>query len=290
MDWLDIHMQSGQTSIAIDGHWNDHWHNHIRFCQVMEPYMTLCYAIKFGDTGLLRHAMRDVAIILQTPSSGQPKYAREILRQLHVFDTTSADEVLQETYLANALVNPRGLPHTFYEMDLLLKHQNGEFKRFKADRGSSLQETDVMFRLHALSVDPLRQIRRIMNKIVIGRERKGNHTEKDSSFDILSLADQLYWSKSTDPDGPQRGKLYFSENPAPDLLAEGEQALGKSLYLYNKSIRENQILSNVVTPELAAETPLDIPELEGSNETVNLIFESAQADADVTSDLSELFL
>ncbi len=128
-----------------------------------------------------------------------------------------------------------------------------------------------------------------MNKIVIGREEKGNHPEKDSSFDILSLADQLYQSKSTDPDGPQRGKFYFSENLAPDLLAEGEQALGKILYLYNKSKRENQILNNVVTPELAAETPWDIPELERSNKTVNLIFESAHEDADVTSDLSELF-
>ncbi len=41
MEWIDIRMQSGQTSFAIDGYWNNHWHNHIRFGQIMEPYMTL---------------------------------------------------------------------------------------------------------------------------------------------------------------------------------------------------------------------------------------------------------
>lgn len=52
---------------------------------------------------------------------------------------------LQEVYLANALVNPYGLFQTFYKIDLLLKHQNGEFKRFWADKGSLLQEIDKMF-------------------------------------------------------------------------------------------------------------------------------------------------
>lgn len=75
---------------------------------------------------------------MQAPSARKPKYALELLRQLHIIDTTAAHPILQEAYLANALVNLRGLPHTFYKMDLLLEHQNGEFKRFKSDRGSSL--------------------------------------------------------------------------------------------------------------------------------------------------------
>lgn len=58
-----------------------------------------------------------------------------MLRQIHIFDTTAANPVLQNAYIANALVNLRGLPFTFYEMDLLLERQNGEFKRFRADRG-----------------------------------------------------------------------------------------------------------------------------------------------------------
>ena len=74
--------------------------------------------------------MREVTVILQAPSARKLKYAREMLRQLHIIDTKAADPILQEAYLANALVNLRGLPHTFYEMDLLIEHQNGKFKRF----------------------------------------------------------------------------------------------------------------------------------------------------------------
>ena len=56
--------------------WNDHWNNHIRFCRVMEPYMALCYAIKNGDTGLLRYVIREICIIIQAPMAKKPKYAK----------------------------------------------------------------------------------------------------------------------------------------------------------------------------------------------------------------------
>ena len=57
---------------------------------------------------------------------------------MYIFDIKAADLILQEAYLANALVNARGERRTFYKMDLLLQYQNREFKRFQADRGSSL--------------------------------------------------------------------------------------------------------------------------------------------------------
>ncbi len=88
----------------------------------MEVYLTLCWSIKFGDIGLLRDALRQVTIILQVPSAKKPKYAREMLRQIHILDTTAADLVLQRAYIANALVNFQCLPFTLYEMDLLLEH------------------------------------------------------------------------------------------------------------------------------------------------------------------------
>lgn len=165
--WLDACMKDQRTSEVT---LNDHWNNHLRFCTVMEAYLTLCYSIKWGDIGLLRSALREVTIILQAPLAKKPKYAREMFRQMHIFDTTAADTILQEAYIANVLVNPQGLSYTFYEMDLLLEHQNGEFKRFRADRVSSLQETDEMFRLHSLSVDTLSKVRGIMNRVIIGNK------------------------------------------------------------------------------------------------------------------------
>lgn len=173
-DWIDIRLKTSSTN------WNDHWNNHVRFVMVMEPYMTFSHAVKHRDIGLLRHAIREVCIILQVPSASKPKYARVILRQLHIFDTNASSPQLQEAYLANSLVNPRGLPHPFYEIDLLLQHQNGKFMRFRTDRRSSLQETDQMFRQHALSVDALRKVRLGMNKVIVGRDLTGKYISQTS--------------------------------------------------------------------------------------------------------------
>ena len=277
LNWLDARMKEERTGPQA---WNDHWNNHVRFCRVMEPYMTLCYAIKHGDTGLLRHAMREVCLILQAPSASKPKYAREMMRQVHIFDTKAADPILQEAYLANSLVNLRGLPDSFYEMDLLLEHQNGEFKRFRTDRGSSLQESDEMFRLHALSVDTLKKVRTSMNRVIIGQERGSRHPQKDSSFDILSLANQLYRSKSTLPEGPEQGKIYFSENQVPDLVKQGKAHLVQAIKLYNASIGRRKVQDD----------ELQVPELVGENENVNELFSQARGTDSLTSDLMELDL
>lgn len=101
-----------------------------------------------------------------------------MLRQIHIINTKAVDPILQEAYLANALLNPQGLPQMFYEMDLLLEHQNGEFKRFQADRGSLLQESDDLFHLHALSVNALRKVRTSMNRIMVGKKEMGNILRK----------------------------------------------------------------------------------------------------------------
>lgn len=74
--------------------------------------------------------MRELTIILQAPSAKKAKYVREMLRQMHILDTNTADPILWQTYIVNVLVNSRGLPLMFYEIDLLLEHQNDEFKRF----------------------------------------------------------------------------------------------------------------------------------------------------------------
>lgn len=92
--------------------------------------MTLYHAIKMSDIGLLCQAIREVCIILQAPATSKPKYAKAMLRQIHIIDTKAVEPIFQKAYLANALVNPRGMPQTFYGMELLLEHQNGEFKRF----------------------------------------------------------------------------------------------------------------------------------------------------------------
>lgn len=127
---LNFQMNQQATNKSL---WNNHWNNHIRFCIAIEVYLTLCYSIKWDDVGLLQIVLRKIYIIFQAPSANKPKYAREMLRQVHILDSNAADLVLCKAYIANALVNPQGLPHTFYEMDLVLEHQNRKFKQFQAD-------------------------------------------------------------------------------------------------------------------------------------------------------------
>lgn len=124
---------------------NNHWNNYVRFCNIMEPYMTVCSTIKKRDIDLLRNVMREVAVIFQASAELKRKYARAMLRQQHIFDTKTADLIFQEAYLANVLVNPRGGSRTFYKMDLLLKHQNGEFKCIQAHHSSFLQNNNKIF-------------------------------------------------------------------------------------------------------------------------------------------------
>lgn len=53
----------------------------------------------------------------------------------------------------------------------------------------------------------------------------GRHLMKDALFDILSLVNQLYCSKSIVPNGLEPRKMYFFKNTAPDLLEEGDAIL-----------------------------------------------------------------
>ena len=292
LHWLDLQMRHQCTTKSS---LNNHWNNHICFCEVMEAYLTFCYVIKWGDVGLLRNAMREIAIILQAPSTKKPKYAREMLRQVHILDTSAADSTLQNAYIANALVNPRGLPFTFYEIDLLLEHQNGEFKRFRSDRGSSLQETDEMLKLHSLTVSTLIKVRQAMNRVIVGREQKGRHPTKDASFDILSLADQLHRSRSTIPEGPEAGKIYFSINPMPDLVDEGIKELPTAVAAFNESLKKKRFV-------LAEENDAEDQATDGSsvnqpiefdiqvNKAIDEIFSSAHEVSSLTSSLVDTYI
>ena len=52
-------------------------------------------------------------------------------------------------------MNPQELQYIFYEMNLLLEHQNGKFKQFQTDQGLLLQKSDQLFKLYALILNAL---------------------------------------------------------------------------------------------------------------------------------------
>ena len=77
----------------------------MRFCIEIEAYLSLCYLIKWEDIGFLKDVIQEIIIIFQSPSAKKPKYAKQMLRQMHIPDTIAADLVLKNAYIANALVN-----------------------------------------------------------------------------------------------------------------------------------------------------------------------------------------
>lgn len=133
-----------------------------------------------------------------------------------------------------------------------------------------------------------------MNKVIIGREQSGQHPTKDASFDILSLADQLYRSQSTTPYGSKLGKIYFSENPAPDLWKQGLKQLQISVWAFNKLLRKNKALENasIENNEASnieiAEHPIQLDP--GANKEINELFSLARASLDVTSNLANFYI
>lgn len=155
---------------------------------------------------------------------------------MHIFDTKANDSVLQEMYLANALVNSKDQPGTFYKINLLLKYQNREFKHFGSNYSSFLQEIDKMFRLYALLVYMLRKIRFSINQIIIGWERNDYYPQKNSSFDILSLANQLYKFRSTFFEGPKHSKIYFLKNQISNLINLSLEYLPRAIKAHKEAI------------------------------------------------------
>lgn len=144
-----------------------------------------------------------------------------------------------------------------------------------------------MFQLHALSVDAFAKVRRLMNRIIIGRERSGRHPTKDASFDIQSLADQLYRSRSTTPDRPESGKIYFSENPVLDLLDEGIKQLPLSIRAFNQSLYKTE-RHEETGQGASADHPIELDA--GTDEKVNELFLSAREDLTLTSNLINLYI
>lgn len=130
-----------------------------------------------------------------------------------------------------------------------------------------------------------------MNKVIAGQNSTGKHPTKDAYFNILSLVNQLYRSKSSYPNGPEHGKVYFLKNQAPDLWKQEKTQLHPNIFLYNKAIKQYVLSIPAFKEELVLfNKEIEVWELEGQNESVDELFSLARAEASITSNLLELYL
>lgn len=112
-------------------------------------------------------------------------------------------------------------------------------------------------------------------------------------FDILSLSDQLYRSRSTVPESPHQGHIYFSENLMPDLIDEGIGNLAIAVLLFNESVDKNHVPSSQSTEETESGTSFDhLVDLDANstNLVVDELFLKARDASSMTSDLAGILL
>lgn len=96
-----------------------------------------------------------------------------------------------------------------------------------------------MFWLYTFLVDMFQKIRFSINKIITGLEQRfKRYSIKNALCDILSLADQMHKSKSTNSNSPKCEKIYFWENQVPDLLMEGKKYLHFKIHSYNELVEK----------------------------------------------------
>jgi len=81
----------------------------------MEVYFTLKFAIKHADIGLIKWVI--VCCCLLFAGSAKSQYMQLALYLTRLLATKTADQVLQRSLLASMLVNCRGQPNSWFEID-----------------------------------------------------------------------------------------------------------------------------------------------------------------------------
>ena len=208
---------------------DDVYHNHELFCSHVESFMTLRYAIKHADIGILRFALRDTTMLFLSREARSPKYSRALLYTLHLVDSPAADKRLQDYVLANSLVNLQGKEDTNFELDRLLELHNGKLKKFQKERTNfATDRRDEVLQRWAL-IGPM--LDRLQDSIErpFGEHYAGEHAPKKADEDIFSMAVLLSTSSLKEPRLNQ-----FSRSLAPELLRLGCDRLGEAVYDYTE--------------------------------------------------------
>lgn len=166
---------------------------HCRFIQQMETYMSLKYAIKHADIGIIERIFARCCLLFH--GSKKRKYASLSLYMTWLTHTAATSPELRTALLANGLVNLRGANDGWFEMDRLNEFFNLHMKNLMIDRRSSSQSPDQLFRQVALTSSYSTQLRSSWED-AFGKYSNGRHQAKDASEDVYRLAYELHAKNS----------------------------------------------------------------------------------------------
>ena len=202
--------------------------NHQNFCAHVESYLTLRYAIKHADIGLLRHALRHVTLIFQARVASTPKYAQALLYTLHTVDSPASSDRLQEAILMNGLVNLRGAEDSHFETDRLLELLNNNLKVFQQERSYFSKNSDQLLENWSLNSPFLLALKGVI-ETTFGKPNSPRHPAKSAAEDVWSMALNLA-HKSLSRQTHDR----FSLNPTVNLHMAGLEGLSGNILKYNE--------------------------------------------------------
>ena len=151
-----------------------------------------------------------------------------MLYTLHLVDTPAATVKLQDSVLANSLVNLKGLQDSNFELDRLLELLNNSLRCYQQERSYYSIHSDELLQNWAIN-GPYFQDLKTSVEAAFSRPNSGRHPIKSAAEDIWGMALTLA-AKSLSPFPGDR----FSLNPATDLFLEGLCKLGENVIKYNQ--------------------------------------------------------
>lgn len=170
------------------GHQDIEYRTMCRFLQEAELLLTIRFAIKHGDIGILRR-MVDPLIPLFFGAS-QHNYGREMLYYRWLLSPVCKPP-LQRAILASGLVNWQGKSNTFKPIDLAQEHLNGACKIEHKAYKNSTHDINVVFDRICLSNTWQHQLRHELER-TFGHPIPGEHTVRDATLDMFSRARALF--------------------------------------------------------------------------------------------------
>ena len=240
---------------------DEKWNNERRFCNHVEAYLLLDHAIRIADIGLLRRALGECAVLFQAKSGRKPKYARELLRMVHMIDTDASSPSLQKAVLAGCLDNLRGLQNSHLAKDLLLELHNGFLKQNKSTRQSSTKDIPAFLDQTSLNSALMQQNRSSVEALTKTRLYSSKHPMKITTDDIFALARDLSNKTLVERSviDPNRIEYRNTLHASPDLYIEGFGSLEANITAYNKQIIEGFDLEAIDSREKVIYDGDDLP-------------------------------
>ena len=165
------------------------YRTHVRFLQDVEIYKTMVYGVRHGDIGLIERCFNVSAF--QCAGTGAHNYTHEMLYFRWLFSAAARDnDIVRKAVLACGLVNLRGKPDSWMEIDYYIELLNGALKQNLYDRRSSTYTVELLLKRTAMTIDYLLSLRDPLERS-LGIKISPKHTRRTAAEQIHQLAYDL---------------------------------------------------------------------------------------------------